>query len=91
MCEAGKDIDYAEFHEAVGDELGEWAQDHNYDADLQLMDDMHVAYFRSTWGEHEVCYLVWSGFEMIFVPEGFNIEQPRNRLLDGMETWGPND
>ena len=73
MKDDGEEVSYEAFREAVGgDVLDAWASQHNYDDDLKLSDDPHVAYYRSAWNSLPVYFLVWSAFEMIFVPEDFD-------------------
>lgn len=66
-------VTYRTFRACVGAQLDQWALDHLYvlhprcGHGVTLKHDWHVGFFRSHWYGSPCYYLVWSGFEHVWV------------------------
>lgn len=63
--------------------LQDWARGHGYDRSFPLSGDWHVAYYKSTYRGRPCFYLVWSGYEEIWVSGGESGDSPCDDLRRG--------
>lgn len=69
MIGAAEQVDYTTLLDTIGAPFVARQAELGYDDDLQMVNDWHVSYWRSTYRERPCLYFAWSGIEQIFCPE----------------------
>lgn len=78
LRETAQSIEHRTLARNVGPALGEWARSVGYGRNLALSRDWHVAYYKGFLPDGtRVYFLVWSAFEVVFVPVGYQLDMDK--------------